>query len=283
MVEEIKTKTLPINGFEIAYTEIGPEDGRILFCVHGLLSNGRDYDALARTMAEKGFRVVAIDLPGRGKSGWFPDPKLYALPSYLPVCIEFANRIFGGKPFDFLGVSLGGMIGMSLHNMPGFNMQRLVLVDIGPEIPGPALDHVSTLARAPVQYATKDAAIAFLKKRCAGWGITDPAIWDHLTAHDIIGKADGTFHMHYDPAIGALSKVKGNETLAFWELWEQIRQPLFLIRGGKSIILPLEVAQRMQRDYKGPDMLTLTFTQCGHVPNLMQPEQIRPLGDWLKI
>ncbi len=281
MTIEIVQKSLPIHGLPIAYSDTGPESGHVLFCVHGLLSNGRDYDALARTMAAQGFRVIAMDLPGRGKSGWFPDPGFYKLSSYLPFCLEFAKQIIQDRPFDWLGVSLGGMIGMSLHNHADLKMERLILVDIGPEIPGPALDLVSSLAKAPTQYATKEDAVAFLKKRCAAWGITDPAVWDHLIEHDIIAQPDGTWRMHYDPAIGATLKDQGNETLAFWELWEQIRQPLLLIRGGQSVILPKDIADRMQQEYKGTRMETVTFENCGHVPNLMQPEQIEPLAAWL--
>lgn len=282
MTIEVQQKSLPILGLEIAYTDTGPESGRVLFCVHGLLSNGRNYDALARTMAAQGFRVIAMDLPGRGKSGRFGEPGFYTLGAYLPFALELAKVITQGRPFDWLGVSLGGMIGMSLHNHADLKMERLILVDIGPEIPGPALDLVSGLAKAPTHYKTKEEAVSFLKKRCAAWGITDPAVWDHLIEHDIIAQPDGTWRMHYDPAIGATLKDQGNETLAFWELWEQIRQPLFLIRGGQSVILPKEIADRMQQDYKGVKIETLTFPFCGHVPNLMQPEQIEPLAAWLR-
>ena len=75
---EIVEKTLDVNGLTISYTDTGAPDGRVLFCVHGLLSNGRDYDFLAQHMAARGYRVIAMDLPGRGKSGWFTDRAHYA-------------------------------------------------------------------------------------------------------------------------------------------------------------------------------------------------------------
>ncbi|MBK9584551.1 MAG: alpha/beta hydrolase [Alphaproteobacteria bacterium] len=282
MSHDIRQKSLPNLGLDIAYTDTGPENGRVLFCVHGLLSNGRDYDFLATHMAAQGRRVIAMDLPGRGKSSRFDEPGFYTLGAYLPFCLELTKVITQGRPFDWLGVSLGGMIGMSLHNHADLKMERLILVDIGPEIPGPALDLVSGLAKAPTHYATKEEAVAFLKKRCAAWGITDPAVWEHLIAHDIIAQPDGSYKMHYDPAIGAALKEQGNETLAFWEGWALIKQPLLLIRGGQSVILPRDIADRMQREYTGPSMETITFPFCGHVPNLMQPEQIEPLADWLR-
>ena len=88
---EIVEKKLNVQGLDVAYTVCGPEGGRMVFCVHGLLSNGRDYDFLAQELAEKGYRCVAIDLPGRGKSQRFLLPKLYNPQAYLPYCIAVAQ------------------------------------------------------------------------------------------------------------------------------------------------------------------------------------------------
>jgi pimeloyl-ACP methyl ester carboxylesterase len=51
--------------------------------VHGLTRNGRDFDFLARRLAAKGIRVIAPDLPGRGRSEWVTDASDYATPLYL--------------------------------------------------------------------------------------------------------------------------------------------------------------------------------------------------------
>ena len=277
----IRTKTRNIHGLEIGYTDTGPSDGRVLFAVHGLLSNGRDFDALALQLAEQGIRTIAIDLPGRGKSAWLPDKSLYTPPTYIPYCLDLVNHVTGGKPFDWLGVSLGGILGMSLHNLEGLKMERLLLVDIGPEIPAKGLNVVADIAMSPVVYETRDKAVAFLKRRCAAWGITNPEQWEHLISHDIIETQDGTFRLHYDPGI-AQPMTRENETMQFWELWEQIKQPLFLLRGETSIILPSDVAQAMEERYHGASMTSATVPDCGHVPNLLDDRNINSIADWLK-
>jgi pimeloyl-ACP methyl ester carboxylesterase len=274
---EIVQKTLDVKGFKIAYTDTGPEDGRVLFCVHGLLSNGRDYDALAQHMAAEGFRVIAMDLPGRGRSDWFADAAQYVLPSYLPYCLALAKHVTGGKGFDWLGVSLGGMIGMALQGMT--RIERLILVDIGAEIPAAALDVVSEFARSPVTYATQAEAEQFLRVRCASWGITQQATWNHLFAQNIVKERD-SYRLHYDPKIGEALPMK-NVTVSFWPLWGKVRKPVLLIRGGLSALLPEGVAAQMIAGYRGVNMREIVFQECGHVPNLMEDTHLEALAAYL--
>ncbi len=277
---EIEQKSFEVSGFKIAYTETGAKDGRVLFCVHGLLSNGRDYDFLAREMAARGYRVIAMDLPGRGSSDCFDDYSLYSPPSYIHFCHALLNHVCAGKPFDWFGVSLGGMIGMAMINIEGLKMERLILVDVGAEISGDALNMVAQIAKAPPVYHSYEAAKQALRRRCASWGINDPAIWEHLEKYNIIKDRQGMFAFHYDPAIAkALPAI--NESVQLWDLWRQIKQPVLLIRGGQSMLLSAETALKMRFEYSGKSFDMVTFNACGHVPNMMQKDHIDALSSWL--
>lgn len=273
-------KSLNVHGVRIAYTECGPQDGRVLFCVHGLLSNGRDYDFLAQRLAQSGYRVVCMDLPGRGKSDWLTDKTQYQPPFYIPYCLALISEVTKGVSFDWFGVSLGGMIGLALSVMDGVKLERLILVDIGAEIPAAGLDSVAKLAKFLPEFKTQHDAVSFLKIRCSQWGITEDAVWDHLIAHNI-KPHDGGYIMHYDPAIGVALPEK-NETLAFWDLWRNVRQPVLLIRGKESALLPLSVANAMRGCYGGKFFYNITFEGCGHVPNLMEDMQINKVVTHIK-
>ena len=76
-------KCLSPAGFHrMAYVEWGDADNpRVLLCVHGLTRMGRDFDRLARAMADR-YRVVCPDVVGRGHSDWLSDPAFYAIPQY---------------------------------------------------------------------------------------------------------------------------------------------------------------------------------------------------------
>jgi len=279
---EIKQKKFEVSGFKIAYTDMGAEYGRVLFCVHGLLSNARDYDFLALELAEKGYRIISIDLPGRGKSDRLDDPSLYAPPSYIHFCHALINHVTAGKPFDYFGVSLGGMLGMALSSLSDIKMERLILVDVGAEISGDALNMVAQIAKVPPVYNSIDAAKQALRRRCASWGINEPYIWEHLEKYNIVENKQGMFAFHYDPAIGsALPAI--NETIQMWDLWRQIKQPTLLIRGGLSMLLTVETAMKMRDNYKGKSFDLITFNPCGHVPNMMQKDHIEALSSWLGV
>jgi len=74
------------HGFvRVAYADWGPIGAgrRTVVCVHGMSRNGRDFDVLAQRLAARGMRVVAPDLPGRGRSEWLEHSEDYATPLYL--------------------------------------------------------------------------------------------------------------------------------------------------------------------------------------------------------
>ena len=110
---------LSMSGFhEIAYVEWGPADAEhVVVCVHGLTRQGRDFDHLAAHLAALGVRVVCPDLVGRGRSGWLRDPKDYTIPQYCSDMNALIART-GAARVDWVGTSLGGLIGLGLAGFP---------------------------------------------------------------------------------------------------------------------------------------------------------------------
>ena len=77
----------------MAYWEWGdPAHDTVLVCVHGLTRQGRDFDALARTMVDR-YRVVCPDVVGRGRSDWLRDPMGYGLPQYVSDMVTLLARL----------------------------------------------------------------------------------------------------------------------------------------------------------------------------------------------
>ncbi len=354
---ELKEKILDVDGFTIAYTEIGPEDGHLVFCVHGLLSTGRDFDFLGRALAKRGYRCIAMDLPGRGKSGRFNHYMQYVPPNYLPYCLAVLEHEAPGQEFCWLGVSLGGILGMMLHkalgggeslgqklldsvtapigaliprgffmprraavsagapvplftqfrksiedieeksgkvdnedcsifdmaNLPKISakMTRLILIDIGAEIPAHGLNIVAKVAQAPNIFDSFEEAVAAIKRRCVAWGITSDSVWEHIIMHNVIKRDDGSYMMHYDKGIGMVQPEE-SETLPLWHLWDEIKQPVFLVRGGKSRLLPEVVAERMRERYSGERFSEIVYEACGHIPNVMEESHVNALVTWIE-
>ena len=103
---------LSMSGFHsVAYTDNGPPNARIpIVCVHGLTRQGRDFDYLTAHLAAAGRRVVCPDLVGRGQSGKLLNPNEYALPQYC-ADINALIAALGAKEVDWVGTSLGGLVG----------------------------------------------------------------------------------------------------------------------------------------------------------------------------
>ena len=125
----------------IAYRDWGAPSAPTVFCVHGLTRNSRDFDPLARVLAEN-HRVVCPDLVGRGRSDWLADPTDYHLLQYNLDLTVLAARV-GAENFDWIGTSLGGLMGIALAGIPNSPIRRLVVNDVAPEIPVGALQRLA--------------------------------------------------------------------------------------------------------------------------------------------
>ena len=115
----------------VVYTEWGQASARPpIVCVHGLVRNGRDFDYLARTLADEGRQVFCPDIVGRGKSDWLANPAGYNYAQYLTDMAALIART-GADSVDWVGTSMGGLIGMLLAAEANTPIRRLVLMMSG--------------------------------------------------------------------------------------------------------------------------------------------------------
>ncbi|MCX8134435.1 MAG: alpha/beta hydrolase [Roseococcus sp.] len=266
---------LPGGPVLLRWTEWGPPEGAPVLCVHGLTRNGRDFDALAMELARRGRRVLCPDMPGRGHSSWLADGALYAVPSYLAVLAPLLEAL---GEHDWVGTSMGGLIGMGLCATPGARMRRLVLNDIGPFVPVAALERIRDYLSVPQRFASLDALEAYLRRVHAPFGPLSDAEWRHLAVHSARATAAGELALHYDPAI-VQPMLAPLADLDLWALWPAVTQrPVLVLRGESSDLLLPETAARMA---ESPAVRLATIPGCGHAPALMEPAQIALVADFL--
>lgn len=157
---------LSMSGFHpVAYTDWGAANTRIpVVCVHGLSRQGRDFDYLAAHLAGAGRRVVCPDLVGRGQSGRLRDPNEYALPQYCADMNALIAALDAGQ-VDWVGTSLGGLIGIVLAGLPGNPIRRLVINDIAPYLPWAGLARIgSYISAMPVDFHDLGEAEAYFRE-----------------------------------------------------------------------------------------------------------------------
>jgi pimeloyl-ACP methyl ester carboxylesterase len=269
----------PFEGIDIGYVEWGRPDAlRSVVCAHGLTRNARDFDVLAEALANRDFRVIAIDVVGRGRSSWLPDPGQYRVPIYALQLRQFIDRLQLAT-VDWVGTSMGGLIGMVLAATAPELIGRLVLNDVGPFVPRAALQQIRSYVGVNPQFADLDEAERYLRSIHAGFGPLSDSQWRQLARNSVVDNGTGGLRLHYDPAVSAAYAGTADADIDLWALWDQIVCPVLLLRGGASPLLTPEVAERMRSS--GPRAELVTFDGIGHAPALLAPDQVSVVVSWL--
>jgi pimeloyl-ACP methyl ester carboxylesterase len=92
-------------GHELAYTEYG-EGPRVIVLLHGLLLNQRMHGTLAAALAERGNRVITLDLLGHGRSDRPAEMVRYSMPEFGRETIALLDHL-GLEEAVVMGTSLG--------------------------------------------------------------------------------------------------------------------------------------------------------------------------------
>lgn len=263
----------------MAYTEWGDShNSRVLVCVHGLTRNGRDFDTLAEAMSSH-YRVICPDVVGRGRSGRLRDPAAYAVPQYVADMVTLIARL-DVERVDWVGTSMGGLIGMALAAQEGTPINRLVLNDVGPVITVEALQRIATYVGMDPTWTTFAEALAYVKVVSAPFGPLSEAQWWQLTENSVAQRPDGRWGFLYDPQIAAPFKATFvDQDIDLWPLYERIAAPTLAIRGGESDLLPRATWQQMGE--RGPRALLAEIPGVGHAPMFLDEAQISVVRDFL--
>jgi pimeloyl-ACP methyl ester carboxylesterase len=267
------------HGFHrLVYFEWGdPANERVLICVHGLTRRGRDFDFLARALEDR-YRVVCVDLPGRGRSDWLPLAAGYQPTTYIQDMAAMIARL-GVEEVDWLGVSLGGLMGMMLAATPKTPIRHLVVDDIGGYVGAEALQQIATYVGQDPAFPDRAGLEAYMREVNVGYGPLTDAQWAHVVEHGHRIDEAGLWRQHYDPKLAEPFKAGFSEPVALWPLWEAIRCPVLVLRGALSQILTRETADEMLT--RKPATTLVEFAGVGHAPMLMADDQIAAVRDWL--
>lgn len=270
--------TLGLHGFHrVNYYEWGsPDNPRVVICVHGLTRNGRDFDELAKALSKE-YRVLCPDIAGRGQSEWLPHKEDYGYPLYLADMAALIARS-AAEQVDWVGTSMGGLIGMLLAAQPGSPIRKLVMNDVGPLIPRASLERLAAYVGKASSYETFEEFEQYIRVVSAPFGPLTDAQWRHLAQTNARKQADGRWGSIYDPAI-ALPFKGPVADVALWNFWDLVRCPTLLLRGAESDLLLKETAEEMTR--RGPKARFAEFAGIGHAPMLMAADQIDAVRDFL--
>ena len=121
--------SITLNDLRLNYREWPNEGAQPLVLLHGFTGHARSWDSFAEAM-QPGYRVLALDQRGHGESEWATD---YAPERNVDDLNAFV-RALGLQQFALLGLSMGGRNVMTYAPLHPEEVERLVIVDIGPEV-----------------------------------------------------------------------------------------------------------------------------------------------------
>ena len=285
-------------GHRMAYWQWGdPGAAHLVVCVHGLARQGRDFDVLAQALlaraAQQGraLRVICPDVVGRGESDWLQDPAGYQFTTYVADMLGLLAALRQQAPiapFDWVGTSMGGLIGMTLAGVPDLPLSaplhRLVLNDVGPAIEWPALERIGQYLGRSGSFASVEAGAAHLREISLSFGPHTDAQWLALSRPMLRPAPQGGWRLHYDPAIAVPYAAMTRESAAqgeaaLWQMYDRVQAETLVLRGAESDLLSAATAQAMRR--RGPQPRVVEFAGVGHAPTLIAPDQVRTVLDFL--
>jgi len=276
---QIISKFLKINAQSIHVKIYNPDHKRTIVCWHGLARNHSDFHTIASRLASR-YRVICPDTLGRGFSQWAKDPiKEYTYPNYVNMALGICDH-FHAQNVDWIGTSMGGIIGMLIAGSadPG-RIRRLVINDVGPEIPKEALDRIISYTSGPQpEFETYPEFEAYFRELYAPMGTRTADEWFNMASQSLRRKDNGNLTIHFDTRIVQISDDTA-PPVNLWDVFKQVTCPVMLLHGKNSDILLDGIVRQMQQI--NSEMELVTIPECGHAPGLHRDHHMEPVLDFL--
>ena len=253
-------------------TEQGEHAAPIL-CIPGLTRNARDFDALAPHLAQFA-QVYALDLRGRGESGYAKDVMSYVPLTYAQDVIAMLADAEIDR-FSSVGTSLGGLVTMLLAATQPGRLVAAVLNDVGPELNPAGLDRIKGYVGQSASYPTWVHAARAIGVANAEvyplWGLEEWLVMAKRT-HRLT--REGRIVADYDSNIAQPFKLPGGEAgVDLWPAFDTLKGvPTLILRGALSDILAADAAERMAA--RLPEARLVIVPDVGHAPTLDEPEAV---------
>ena len=262
----------------LSYSDWGDQDNpHVLVCAHGLTRNKHDFDLLASRLAPQR-RVICFDLPGRGNSDWLTNKLAYDYNQYVIDAMIILSRI-GVKQVDWLGTSMGGILGLLISASNKTPIKRLILNDVGPLIPKQALIRIADYVGQQPSFDNTDQLEEYMREIYAGFGNLSDEQWQHILKYGQRHLDNGHFTLNYDPGLSQAFNKKPQEDINLWPIWQSIKQPTLIIRGEHSDLLSSTTVEEMlQSNTKAQQVV---IPDAGHAPALMSENEFNIIDQWL--
>lgn len=264
------------------YTSWGNQDlcEKTLICIHGLNRNSRDWDFVGNYFSKQGYFVIAPDIVGRGNSDYLKDFMGYDILYYVSDIFVMIQTL-GLKNIDFIGTSMGGLIGMAMAAMSHNPIRKLVLNDIGAEIERTGLSRILGYSSSQPDFDTYTLAKDYLINISRDFGDLPENVWEYYVQNSLQKNASGKYELKRDVNLSKPFAIATSidKNMKLWAYWEKVKTPTLIIRGEHSDILSQSTIKRMQDI--NPNTNTVEVKKAGHAPYLYNETHFKCLEKFL--
>jgi pimeloyl-ACP methyl ester carboxylesterase len=262
----------PGDGLKLHYRDYEGDASRPpIICIPGLTRNARDFEGVAARLAGD-WRLISVELRGRGESGHARDPLSYAPPTYLQD-LEALIAELKLERFVLFGTSLGGLMTMLLAANGKERIAGALLNDIGPQLEPRGFDHIRSYVGRSQNWPTwlhAARAIAEAQQdRYPDWKLDQWLVYAKRLCR--LTPA-GRIVFDYDLRIAEPMKTMNAETaFDLWPVYGALKGiPSLLVRGELTDLLSVQTVERMKAE--NPGLEVVTVPRVGHAPTLDEPE-----------
>ncbi len=251
----------------------GNRDCPPILCIPGLTRNARDFEPVAERFAGD-WRVISVDLRGRGGSAFDPDPANYKPMVYVADILKLLDQL-GIADAVFVGTSLGGICTMALALGDRERIAGALLNDVGPVVDIAGIERIANYVGKEARFASWDEAIDQVSARNLDvYPDYSRAEWERFVRRMARDDA-GSVVFDYDMAIAGNFESAASAP-EIWPLYQALDgRPVTILRGELSDLLSADVAERMAHEIA--DVELVTVPRVGHAPSFDEPESLAAL------
>ncbi|MBF2020969.1 MAG: alpha/beta fold hydrolase, partial [Hydrococcus sp. C42_A2020_068] len=229
-----------IRGLNLCLCSWGEKNNPLILCLHGILEQGAAWHEVAVRLAERGYRVVAPDLRGHGRSDRVGQGGSYNLLDFLADIDAIAEQLTD-KPFTLVGHSLGSVMAAMFASIRTEKVKNLILVET--VLPTEVQDndaveqlttHLDYLASPREHTIFPDVATAAERLR-----LTTPTLSESLAmqlAERITEPHQDGVRWRWDPLLRTRTGIgfNGIDRAKYLGLLRQLKAPITLVYGDRS-------------------------------------------------
>ena len=236
-----KDKTVNVNGINLHYLDWGNEGKPKVLLLHGLRGHSHSWDDVSAEFCQN-FHVLALDQRGRGESDWAPSGD-YSSESFVADLEGFCQAV-GFDSFILIGHSMGGRNSMAFAVNNADKLQKLVIIDIGPDLDPKGSDRITQeIKDVPEEFDSFEDVVLYQSKQ--NRFCSERVLRRRLT-FATKELPNGKFGWRYDLAIREQRlNNSGSKQPDLWLPLSGIKCPVLIVRGSETDTLGLETAQKM--------------------------------------